>query len=249
VKGTNFLKLRDAGNPVELAKRYNDDLADELVFLDITASNERRDTLKNLVRDVASEIDIPFTVGGGLRSVDDVHTILRCGADKTALNTAAVENPNVITEIAEVFGTQCMVVAIDAKRNYCLETGRTIVDTSEGACWFEVFTYGGSKPTGIDAIQWAGQATELGAGELLVTSMDRDGTKMGYDNSLYSAISSKVNVPLIASGGAGSPKHFHEAFTTGNADAALAASVFHYESYPIPVVKEYLRLMGVNVRI
>jgi len=249
VKGTNFLELRDAGDAVELAKRYNDDLADELVFLDITASHERRDTLKNLVRDVATEIDIPFTVGGGIRGVDDVRTILRNGADKTAINTAAVENPDVITEIAEVFGAQCVVVAIDAKRNYSLETGRTLVETAQGSCWYEVYTYGGRKPTGIDVIQWAKQAAELGAGELLVTSMDRDGTKIGYDNELNSAISTTVNVPLVASGGAGEPRHFHEAFTMGKADAALAASVFHYESYPVQVVKEYLRSMGVNVRI
>ena len=249
VKGTNFLELRDAGNPVELAKRYNDDLADELVFLDITASHERRDTLKNLVRDVASEIDIPFTVGGGIRGVEDVRTILRNGADKIAINTAAVENPGVITEIAEVFGAQCVVVAIDAKRNYIPETGRTIVETNKGPCWFEVYTYGGRKPTGIDAVQWAGLAADLGAGELLVTSMDRDGTKIGYDNALNLAISTKVNVPLVASGGAGEPRHFQEVFTDGKADAALAASVFHYESYPVPIVKEYLRSMGVNVRI
>lgn len=249
VKGTNFLELRDAGNPVELAKRYNDDLADELVFLDITASYERRDTLRNLVRDVASEIDIPFTVGGGIRGVDDVRTILRNGADKTAMNTAAVENPGVITEVAEVFGAQCVVVAIDAKRNYNVETGKITVETSQGPCWFEVYTYGGRKPTGIDAIQWAKQAAELGAGELLVTSMDRDGTKIGYDNELNSAISTTVNVPLVASGGAGEPEHFHEAFTLGKADAALAASVFHYESYPVPVIKEYLQSRGVNIRI
>ncbi len=249
VKGTNFLELRDAGSPVELARRYNDDGADELVFLDITASHERRDTLKNLVRDVASEIDIPFTVGGGIRGVDDVRSILRNGADKTAINTAAVENPDIITEIAEVFGVQCVVVAIDAKRNYTVEAGKTTVETDQGPCWFEVHTYGGRKPTGLDAIKWAKQAALLGAGELLVTSMDRDGTKIGYDNELNHAISTSVKVPLVASGGAGEPKHFHEAFTVGLADAALAASVFHYEAYPVPVVKEYLRQMGVNVRI
>ena len=249
VKGTNFLDLRDAGDPVELAKRYNEDGADELVFLDITASPERRDTLKNLVRTVATEIDIPFTVGGGIRSVDDVRTILRNGADKTGINTAAVENPNVISEVAEVFGAQCVVVAIDAKRNYTLEPGRNTVETEQGSCWFEVYTYGGRKPTGIDVLQWAKRAAELGAGELLVTSMDRDGTKMGYDNILNSAISTTVNVPLVASGGAGEPRDFYEAFTEGKADAALAASVFHYESYPVPVVKQYLQKRGVNVRI
>ena len=249
VKGTNFLELKDAGDPVELAKRYNDDGADELVFLDITASSERRDTLKNLVKAVASEIDIPFTVGGGIRSVNDVRLILRNGADKIGINTAAVENPNVITEISDVFGAQCVVVAIDAKRNFSLEPGKIIVETDEGPCWFEVHTYGGRNSTGIDAIQWAKHAQELGAGELLVTSMDRDGTKIGYDNVLNSAISTTVNLPLVASGGAGEPKHFLEAFTMGKADAALAASVFHYDSYPVPVVKEYLRSRGVNVRI
>ncbi len=249
VKGTNFLELKDAGDPVELAKRYNDDGADELVFLDITASHERRDTLKNLVRAVATEIDIPFTVGGGIRTVDDVREILRNGADKIGINTAAVENPTAITQIADVFGAQCVVVAIDAKRNYSVEPGRTTVQTDQGPCWFEVYTYGGRKPTGMDAIQWAKRAHELGAGELLVTSMDRDGTKIGYDNDLNSAISTTVKVPLVASGGAGELQHFLEAFTLGRADAALAASVFHYESYPVQAVKQYLRSMGVNVRI
>jgi cyclase len=249
VKGTNFIDLRDAGDRVELSQRYNDDGADELVFLDITASHERRATLKNLVREVATEIDIPFTVGGGIRTVEDVRTILRNGADKTAINTAAVENPSIITEIANVFGVQCVVIAIDAKQNYSLELGKTIVESVQGPCWFEVYTYGGRKPTGIDAIQWAKQAAKLGAGELLVTSMDRDGTKMGYNNMLNSAISKTVNVPLIASGGAGEPKHFYDAFIEGKADAALAASVFHYESYPVPIIKQYLELKGVNIRV
>ncbi len=249
VKGTNFVQLRDAGDPVELAKRYNEDGADELVFLDITASHEKRDTLKNLVRDVATEIDIPFTVGGGIRTVDDVRTILRNGADKTAFNTAAIENPGMITQMADVFGSQCVVVAIDARRNYSLEEGRTVVNTPEGDCWFEVYTYGGRKPMGIDAIQWAEKAAALGAGELLVTSMDRDGTKIGYDNVLNKTISELVNIPLVASGGAGEPKHFLDAFVEGKADAALAASVFHYSNYPVPVVKQYLAERGVNMRL
>jgi cyclase len=249
VKGTNFLDLKDAGDPVALSKRYNDDLADELVFLDITASHEGRDILKKLVRDVATEIDIPFSVGGGLRGVEDVRTILRNGADKTAINTAAFENPSIISEIADEFGSQCVVVAIDAKRNYSLENDKTIVKTSQGACWFEVYTYGGRNATGFDAIYWAKQTADLGAGELLVTSMDRDGTKIGYDNELNMAISTNVNIPLIASGGAGEPKHFLEVFKLGKADAALAASVFHYEYYPIPIVKHYLHNKGVNVRI
>lgn len=249
VKGTNFVQLRDAGDPVELAKRYNDDGADELVFLDITASHEKRDTLKNLVRAVATEIDIPFTVGGGIRTVDDVRTILRSGADKTAFNTAAIENPGMITQMAEVFGAQCVVVAIDVRRNYNLEEGRTIVQTPEGDCWFEVYIYGGRKPMGIDAIQWAEKAARLGAGELLVTSMDRDGTKIGYDNILNRTISELVNVPLVASGGAGEPSHFYDAFMDGKADAALAASVFHYSNYPVPVVKKYLAQREVNMRL
>ena len=249
VKGTNFVQLRDAGDPVELAKRYNDDGADELVFLDITASHEKRDTLKNLVREVATEIDIPFTVGGGIRTVDDVRTILRSGADKTAFNTAAIENPDMITQMADVFGAQCVVVAIDARRNYTLEEGRTTVQTLEGECWFEVHTYGGRKPMGIDAIQWAKQAADLGAGELLVTSMDRDGTKIGYDNVLNRTISELVSVPLVASGGAGEPSHFYDAFKDGKADAALAASVFHYSNYPVPAVKKYLAEREVNMRL
>ena len=249
VKGTNFIDLRDAGDPVELSQRYNADGPDELVFLDITASHERRDTLKNLVREVATKIDIPFTVGGGIRTVDDVRTLLRNGADKTAINTAAVENPRVITEIANVFGVQCVVVAMYAKQNYFLELGKTTVVTDQGPCWFEVYTYGGRKPTGIDAVQWAKQAAKLGAGELLVTSMDRDGTKIGFDNMLNSTIATTVNVPLVASGGAGKLKHFYDAFTEGKADAALAASVFHYESYPVPIIKQYLRSKGVNIRV
>lgn len=249
VKGTNFVQLRDAGDPVELARRYNEDVADELVFLDITASHEKRDTLKNLVRAVATEIDIPFTVGGGIRTVEDVRTILRSGADKTAFNTAAIENPGMIAQMADVFGAQCVVVAIDARRNYTLEEGRTVVNTPEGDCWFEVHTYGGRKPMGIDAIQWAKQAADLGAGELLVTSMDRDGTKIGYDNVLNRTISELVNIPLVASGGAGVPEHFLDAFVDGKADAALAASVFHYSNYPVPVVKQYLAEQGVTMRL
>jgi cyclase len=249
VKGTNFVQLKDAGDPVELAKRYNEDGADELVFLDITASHEKRDTLKKLVRAIATEIDIPFTVGGGIRTVDDVRTVLRSGADKTAFNTAAIENPDMITQMADVFGAQCVVVAIDARRNYTLEEGRTIVQTPSGDCWFEVFTYGGRKPMGIDAIQWAERATKLGAGELLVTSMDRDGTKIGYDNVLNRRISELVNVPFVASGGAGEPSHFYDAFKEGKADAALAASVFHYSNYPVPIVKKYLAEREVNMRL
>jgi cyclase len=248
VKGTHFVELRDAGDPVELAKRYNRDGADELVFLDIAASPEGRGTLSRLVRSVATVLDIPFTVGGGIRNLEDVREILRNGADKTSLNTAAVEHPERITELSDVFGAQCIVVAIDARRKLEEREDRITVQTPKGPCWFEVYTYGGRKATGIDALAWAVRVEELGAGELLVTSMDRDGTKQGFDNLLYSEMSRIVRVPVVASGGAGEPKHFLEAFTEGKADAALAASVFHYGNYPVPLVKNYLRKNGIEVR-
>jgi len=249
VKGINFLNLKKAGDPVELAKRYCDDGADELVFLDITASSEKRKILKEVVEGVALETSIPFTVGGGLSSVSDARLVLCSGADKVSINTAAVENPSLVTELAQTFGQQCVVVAIDAKRRYERRKDMVMVETPEGTCWFEVYTYGGRKPTGLDAIQWAMQATKLGAGEFLVTSMDRDGTEDGYDLELTRNISERVNVPVIASGGAGKPEHFLETFTLGKADAALAASVFHYNKYPIPVVKKFLRNNGVLVRL
>ncbi|HIE18471.1 TPA: imidazole glycerol phosphate synthase subunit HisF [Candidatus Bathyarchaeota archaeon] len=251
VKGIRFLKRRGAGDPVELGRRYSEEGADELVFLDITASPEKREILKDVVRAVASEIDIPFTVGGGIRSVEDAHLVLCNGADKVSINTAAVENPKLISELAETFGSQCVVVAIDAKRRYEVRMGKTVVEAAEGVCWFEVHTYGGTggKPTGIDALQWAVEAAELGAGELLVTSMDRDGTEDGYDLELTRNIVERVNIPVIASGGAGDPEHFLEAFTFGKADAALAASVFHFGEYPIPVVKQFLAERGVPIRL
>ena len=248
VKGINFLQLKHAGDPVELAKRYSDAGADELVFLDITASSDNREILRSVVEGVARAINIPFTVGGGLRTVADARLVLCSGADKVSVNTAAVENPSVITQLADVFGQQCVVVAIDAKRNSQLMPSKTTVDTRDGPVWFEVYTYGGRKPTGIDAVQWALKAQELGAGEFLLTSMDRDGTEDGYDLELTRTISEKVRVPVIASGGAGKPEHFAQAFNEGKADAALAASVFHYDKYPIPLVKDYLRKMGVTVR-
>lgn len=249
VKGVNFLNLKNAGDPVELAKRYSDAGADELVFLDITASSDNRETLRDVVEGVAKAINIPFTVGGGIRNASDARLVLCSGADKTSVNTAAVENPKLISKLADLFGQQCVVVAIDAKRNRTKQRDKTAIDTPEGPLWFEVFTYGGRKPTGIDAVQWAVKAMELGAGEFLVTSMDCDGTKNGFDLELTRAISERVNVPIIASGGAGKPEHFLEAFTKGKADAALAASVFHYNQYPVPVVKDYLRKMGVNIRL
>ncbi len=248
VKGINFLNLKNAGDPVELAKRYSDAGADELVFLDITASSDKRETLRDVVEGVAKAINIPFTVGGGIRNASDARLVLCSGADKTSVNTAAVENPKLISDLADLFGQQCVVVAIDARRNLTKQKDKITVNTAEGPVWFEVYTYGGRKPTGIDAIQWAMKAIVLGAGEFLVTSMDRDGTKDGYDLELTREISERVNVPVIASGGAGRPEHFLEAFTKGKADAALAASVFHYDQYPVWVVKDYLRKMGVTIR-
>jgi cyclase len=247
VKGVNFLKLRSAGDPVELARRYSDESADELVFLDITASSENRETMREYVEGVARAINIPFTVGGGIRSEADARLVLCSGADKTSVNTAAVEKPSLITKLAEIFGKQCVVVAIDAKRNHGVG-GKITVQTDAGPVWFEVYTYGGRKPTGIDAVDWAMRTERLGAGEFLLTSMDCDGTENGFDLDLTRAVSERVNVPVIASGGAGKPEHFLEAFVEGKADAALAASVFHYNRYPVPVVKEYLRKMGVTIR-
>ncbi|MBS7646434.1 MAG: imidazole glycerol phosphate synthase subunit HisF [Candidatus Bathyarchaeia archaeon] len=249
VKGVHFLNLKDAGDPVELARRYSEEGADELVFLDITASPEKRKILKDVVERVAAEINIPFTVGGGIHSLSDARVVLCSGADKVSINTAAVEHPSLITRLAKTFGKQCVVVAIDAKRRYEKTEGKTMVETKDGACWFEVYTYGGRKPTGIDAIQWATKAEELGAGEILLTSMDRDGTENGYDLELTRSISENVNIPVIASGGAGKPEHLLEAFSIGKADAALAASIFHYNKYPIPFIKRFLKEKGVEVRL
>ncbi|MBS7638906.1 MAG: imidazole glycerol phosphate synthase subunit HisF [Candidatus Bathyarchaeia archaeon] len=249
VKGINFIGLRDAGDPVELARRYCDDGADEIVFLDITASAEKRSILKDVVRAVAAEINIPFTVGGGIRSIEDAYIVLSNGADKVSVNTAAVERPGLIRELAKTFGSQCIVLAIDAKRRYDPRPDRIIIETSEGPCWFEVYTYGGRKPTGIDALEWAVRGADLGAGEILLTSMDRDGTESGYDIELTRSVAERVSIPVIASGGAGKPEHFLEAFTLGKADAALAASVFHYSKYPIPIVKRFLNERGVPVRL
>lgn len=249
VKGINFVGLRDAGDPVELAKRYCEDGADEIVFLDITASVEKRSILKNIIKAVASEVNIPFTVGGGIRSLEDADVILSSGADKISINTAAVERPDFIKELARTFGSQCVVLAIDAKRRYERRLDRNVIEAPEGPCWFEVYIYGGNKPTGIDALEWAARGEELGAGEILLTSIDRDGTELGYDLELTRSIAERVNIPVIASGGAGKPEHFLEAFTLGKADGALAASVFHYSKYPIPVIKRYLHERGVLVRL
>jgi cyclase len=249
VKGINFLQLKHAGDPVELAKRYSDEGADELVFLDITASHEKRDIMRQYVEGVAKTINIPFTVGGGIRNVTDARNVLCSGADKVSVNTAAVEKPELISELTDVFGRQCIVVAIDAKRNLTPPTEDKItVQTNEGPAWFEVTTFGGRTSTGIDAVAWALQAEQLGAGEFLVTSMDKDGTESGFDLELTRTISERVHVPVIASGGAGLPQHFVDVLTTGKADAALAASVFHYNKYPVPTVKDYLCKAGVAIR-
>lgn len=235
VKGINFIQLRDAGDPVESAKAYERAGADEIVFLDITATSDVRDIVAKLVRTVAKEVFIPITVGGGIRTCDDIKTILREGADKVSLNSAAVKTPQLITEGAEHFGSQCIVVAIDAKK-------------SDDGKW-QVYVAGGRTPTGLDAVEWAKRAESLGAGEILLTSMDRDGTKAGYDLELTEAVSSSVKIPVIASGGAGSLEHFYDAFTRGKADAVLAASLFHYNEIPLPKLKEYLRERGIPVRL
>lgn len=250
VKGLRFRSIRDAGDPVELATRYSTEGADELVFLDIVASEERRKTLAKLVRGVASVLDIPFTVGGGVSSVDDARTILLNGADKAGTNTGAVKNPNLITSMMETFGRQCVVVAIDAKRNY----GPPPADHKlfhEGAkkFWYEVYIYGGKKPAGLDAILWARRATRLGAGEILLTSIDADGTRKGYDMTLTGAISDTVSVPVIASGGCGEPDHMADVLMHTGASAALAASIFHYKDNAIRSVKEHLQKRGVSVRL
>ena len=235
VKGTNFVNLRDAGDPIEVSRLYDKAGADELVFLDITASSDARNIKAELVRRIAETIFIPFTVGGGIRSVEDFRMILREGADKVAVNSAAIMEPELISRAADKFGSQCVVVAIDAKRR------------PEGG--FSIYKNGGRIDMGIDAVAWAIRACELGAGELLVTSMDCDGTKAGYDIELTRTISENVSVPVIASGGAGTMEHFHEALTDGKADAALAASLFHYKELEISDVKKYLRERGVSVRL
>lgn len=249
VKGVHFVNLRDAGDPVELGRRYSEEGADELVFLDITASPEKRKTLKNIVKAVASEVSIPFTVGGGISNVPDAEAVLSSGADKVAINTAAVENPSIISELSQSFGRKHVVVAIDAKRRCETNREKTMVQTKRGRCWFEVYIYGGRKSVGLDAVLWAEKTTELGAGELLVTSIDMDGTEDGYDLELTRAVAEHADVPVIASGGAGKPEHFLDVLTVGKADAALAASVFHHNKYPIPLVKKFLRERGVPVKL
>ncbi|MBF0255875.1 MAG: imidazole glycerol phosphate synthase subunit HisF [Gammaproteobacteria bacterium] len=238
VKGVKFVEIRDAGDPVEIARRYNQEGADEITFLDITASSDNRATMVHVVEQVASEVFIPLTVGGGIRQPEDVLRMLNAGADKVAINTAAVFNPEFVKEVCDRFGSQCIVVAIDAKR----------VPDQNGHHW-EIFTHGGRKPTGLDAVAWARKMQDYGAGEILLTSMDRDGTKIGFDNELTRSISEAVSIPVIASGGVGNLQHLVDGVTEGKADAVLAASIFHFAEYSIGEAKRYMAERGVEVRI
>lgn len=235
VKGINFVSLRDAGDPVECAKVYDRQRADELVFLDITASHEERPIIKHIVEQVAESVYIPFTVGGGIRSIEDIRELLKAGADKVSLNTAAIERPQLVREASERFGSQCIVVAIDCKKN-------------EKGGW-TVYTHGGRKPTDLDAIEWAKKVDNLGAGEILLTSMDRDGTKLGYDLEVTKSIVDSVGIPVIASGGVGDLEHFYEALAVAGADAVLAASIFHFGKFTVKEAKQYLKNRGIAVRI
>jgi cyclase len=249
VKGTHFLSLRDAGDPVELSERYNEQGADEVVFLDITASKEKRGIFIDLIKRAADQLFLPLTVGGGIRTLDDIQQVLRAGADKVSMNTSAVQDPSLITRGAESFGTQCIVVAMDVRRNMSENPDAIPVLLENGeTCWYEVVIYGGSKPTGIDAVRWAKEAEARGAGEILLTSMETDGTKKGFDVAITSAISDAAGIPVIASGGVGTLDHFYEGFTTGKADACLAASVFHYGEFTVRDVKDYLAVRGIPVR-
>ncbi len=238
VKGVNFVDIRDAGDPVEVARKYNEQGADEITFLDITASHESRDTTYETVERMAAEVFIPLTVGGGVRTVEDIRKLLNAGADKVSINTAAVFNPEFVREVADRFGSQCIVVAIDAKR---------VSGEGEEPRW-EIFTHGGRKPTGLDAVEWARKMTTMGAGELLLTSMDRDGTKIGFDLGLTRAISDAVSVPVIASGGVGELQHLADGVTEGRADAVLAASIFHFGQHTIPEAKAFMKAQGIVVR-
>jgi cyclase len=257
VKGIEFKQITYAGIPWELAATYDEQGADELVFLDITASHERRETMAHVIEKTASNVFIPLTVGGGIRSVDDARRMFNAGADKVSVNTSALQNHELVNEIARVFGSQACVVAIDAKRRCVLteeaaskaaEEGRELIKTKEGKCWFECSFFGGRTFTGVDALQWAQEVAERGAGEILLTSMDRDGTKDGFDLELTHAVCDRVNIPVIASGGCGFPVHIKEVFEATEASAALAASIFHYNEYTIEGVKRYLRENGILVR-
>ncbi|MFX0057788.1 MAG: imidazole glycerol phosphate synthase subunit HisF [Candidatus Hodarchaeota archaeon] len=252
VKGVKFLDLRTAGDAVELAGYYDKQGADELVFLDITASSDKRKILIDLVERTSEQVFIPFTVGGGLRTTGDIKEILRAGADKVSLNTAAVENPKIIKEYSNRFGSQCIVIAIDAKRVYldalALPKDKNLIKIGNNICWWEVYIHGGRTPTGIDAISWGEKVASLGSGEILLTSMDCDGTKTGYDLELTRIFSEKLDIPIIASGGAGNPQHIIDIFKLGKADAALAASIFHYNEYSIENVKNECKKVGIPMR-
>ena len=239
VKGVNFVDIRDAGDPVEIAARYNREGADEITFLDITASSDNRDTIVHVVEAVASQVFIPLTVGGGIRKLEDVRRMLHAGADKVGINTAAVFNPELVREATDYFGSQCIVVAIDAKK---------VSEAGEPERW-EVFTHGGRKRTGIDALEWAEKMAQYGAGELLVTSMDRDGTKIGFDLGLTKAITERVNIPLIASGGVGNLQHLADGVLQGGADAVLAASIFHFGEYTVGEAKRFMAAQGIEMRL
>ncbi|MHA2009937.1 MAG: imidazole glycerol phosphate synthase subunit HisF [Promethearchaeota archaeon] len=253
VKGTRFIDIKDAGDAIELARFYDENGADELVFLDITASSDKRKILIELVEKTGEEVFIPFTVGGGLRTIQDIKGILRAGADKVSLNTSVVKNPELITEGAKMFGSQCIVTAIDAQRVYVdspEEAPRhVIVKVGNQYCWWEVYINGGRTPTGKDAVLWGDEATRLGSGEILLTSMDCDGTKDGYDLELTLTFSERLDVPIIASGGAGNPRHIIDSFKIGKADAALAASIFHYNEYSIKTVKKDCSKAGIPMRL
>lgn len=253
VKGVEFKQIRYAGNPVELATKYYEDGADEIVILDITASHERRGTMVDVIERLTENVFIPICVGGGIRKVEDYTRMLKAGADKCSTNTAAIHNPQLLTDASKVVGSQAVVIGIDAKRRYVEEDkeaarGKTIVDTDKGEVWFDCSIYGGREFTGMDAIAWAQECQDRGAGEVLLTSMDGDGTKDGYDLVLTKAINDNVDIPVIASGGVGNPQHILEAFEVADASAALAASIFHFDEYPVPVVKKYLKEKGVPIR-
>ena len=253
VKGVEFKQIRYAGNPVELATKYYEDGADEIVILDITASHERRGTMVDVIERLTENVFIPICVGGGIRKVEDYTRMLKAGADKCSTNTAAIHNPQLLTDASKVVGSQAVVIGIDAKRRYVEEDkeaakGKTIVDTDQGEVWFDCSIYGGREFTGMDAIAWAQECQNRGAGEVLLTSMDGDGTKDGYDLVLTKAINDNVDIPVIASGGVGNPQHILEAFEIADASAALAASIFHFDEYPVPVVKKFLKEKGVPIR-
>src|SRR5512136_160091 len=249
VKGVKFVDIKRQGDPVEFAKRYQEQGADELIFLDITASHEGRKTMVEVARKVADSIDIPFAVGGGISSREEIEDILAAGADKVGINTAAVKNPDFVRDAAQAFGSSKITVAVDARRNFGISPGKNIYEMEDGSqAWFELVIYGGRQPMGIDAIDWCRKAEQLGAGELLPTSMDRDGTNIGYDIPLTKAICDAVDIPVIASGGASTPQHILEAFEKAGADAALAAGMFHRGEYTIGQVKEFLKSKGIKVR-